>query len=112
MAFTLVAPVGREEETVSSALLRGVKRSGETSWARAFKVGTRTFAAEGPAQRGIAVCLSIGNAASLSRTELVKNLGSSGRQLNLTSVNSGVSDGIQNKGWIQDVQRQDKSYQQ
>lgn len=107
-----MAPVGREEETASSALLCGVKRSGETRWASDFKAGTRTFAAQRPVQRGIVVCLDIGNAASLSRMELVKNLSSSGRQLNLTSVNSGFSDGIQNKGWIWDTLREDKSYRQ
>lgn len=39
------------------------------------QVGTKTMAAWGLAQHGIVVCLRVGNAASLSRTELVKKPG-------------------------------------
>jgi len=39
-----MAPVGREEETASSALLGEVRRNEETRWARDFKAGIRTFA--------------------------------------------------------------------
>lgn len=54
----------------------------------------------------------VGNEEMLSRTQLIKILGSSGRQLNPTSIKSGFSDGVQNKGWIQDMLMQGKSYQQ
>lgn len=58
----------REEETAFPSPYVGLKGAGK-------QIGTKTTAAWGQAQRGIVVCLRIGNAAPLSRTELVKKLG-------------------------------------
>lgn len=81
----VIAPLGGKEEAAPSAVLCGTEE-----WGKMLKWCSKGFWIwEHRICCGTVVFLSIGNAAPFSRTELGKKLGSSGRQLNLTSKNLG-----------------------
>lgn len=116
--IVFVSPSGRKEtgRSWSSSWtrrvhLKGMGKQAEKTGQKISNSGQRTLlCGTGAAwDHGLPVA---GNEEMLSRTQLIKVLGPSGRQLNPTSIKSGFSDGVQNKGWIQDVLMQDKSYQQ